>query len=259
MVAKGEPLRRLIEETLAAINEFEAAQHSRLRKRRPVDEKNRRDLAQALVVNLAHTVLLPPHPTGRLAIRAGNLAKGAGRYNNTAFGKGVRPLLEQMQEAGLLVFTLPTAMRGEVSSIAPTRAFAGRVRELDIGLSDFGRDIEREEVLVLTRNVGTRAAPISVGLSHSKGLAAGHKSLDHSPMVRIAISRQAFNAIVRTMPVGSVSFEPRASDPKADRLVWLESQVVEKLAAMRGPGESYQRHTASGDLGDRTWPKMIMV
>ena len=60
---------------------------------------------------------------------------------------------------GLLDFSLPKAMRGEVSSIAPTPAFAGRVHELGITLGDFGRD-EREEVLVLTRNAGTRAAPI---------------------------------------------------------------------------------------------------
>ena len=66
-----------------------------------------------------------------------------------------------MHEAGLLDFRLPVAMRGEVSSIAPTDAFAARVRELGIGLSDFGHgdDCDGEEVLVLTRKAGTRAAP----------------------------------------------------------------------------------------------------
>lgn len=48
-------------------------------------------------------------------------------------------------------------MRGEVSSVAPTAEFASRVRGLGITLSDFGRD-EREEVLVLTRRMGTREA-----------------------------------------------------------------------------------------------------
>jgi hypothetical protein len=56
-----------------------------------------------------------------------------------------------MYEAGLLDFSPPTAMRGEVSSIAPTEAFAKRVRELGVSLGDFGRHDEREEVLVLTR------------------------------------------------------------------------------------------------------------
>jgi hypothetical protein len=64
-----------------------------------------------------------------------------------------------MHVMGLLDVSLPKAMRGEVSSIAPTPAFETRVRELGITLGDFGRD-EREEVLVLTRNAGTRAAPI---------------------------------------------------------------------------------------------------
>jgi hypothetical protein len=48
-------------------------------------------------------------------------------------------------------------MRGEVSSIAPTSSFASKVHACGITLPDFGRD-EREEVLLLTRNVGTRAA-----------------------------------------------------------------------------------------------------
>jgi hypothetical protein len=63
----------------------------------------------------------------------------------------VRPLLDQMHEMGLLDFSLPEAVRGEVSSIAPTPAFVARVHELSITLRDFGRD-EREEVPVLTRN-----------------------------------------------------------------------------------------------------------
>jgi len=54
--------------------------------------------------------------------------------------KGVRPLLDQMHEMGLLDFSLPRAMRGEVSSITPTPAFEKRVRELGITLDDFGRD-----------------------------------------------------------------------------------------------------------------------
>jgi len=114
---------------------------------------------RALVVNLAHASLSPP-PSGRLAIRAGNAPRAKTRYDHPAFGKGVRPLLIVMHEAGLLDFRLPVAMRGEVSSIAPTDAFAARVRELGIGLSDFshGGD-DGEEVLVLTRKAGTRAAP----------------------------------------------------------------------------------------------------
>ena len=35
-----------------------------------------------------------------------------------------------------------------------------------------------------------------------------------------------------------VGFE-RQPNEKGERLVWLEAAVVDKLAAMRGPGESY--------------------
>jgi hypothetical protein len=80
-----------------------------------------------------------------------------GRYDNPAIGKGVKPLLNQMRDMGLLDFRLPVAMRGELSSIAPTPEFASRVKDLGITLGDFARD-EREEVLVLTRQAGTRAA-----------------------------------------------------------------------------------------------------
>ena len=159
MVARGKSLLSLIDETLANVERFEETYHPRLRKRRAADRRSREDLLHALIANLAHASLSPRPPTGRLAIRAGNAAKGAGRHDNPAFGKGVRPLLDQMHEMGLLDFSLPKAMRGEVSSIAPTPAFARRVHELGITLGDFGRD-EREEILVLTLNVGTRAAPI---------------------------------------------------------------------------------------------------
>jgi hypothetical protein len=157
MIAKGEVLCRLVGVTLADVDRFEQAHHLRVRARRPADRESREDLVHALVVNLAHASLSPPPRTGRLAVRAGNAAKGVGRYDNPAFGKGVKPLLERMHAMGLLDFRLPVAMRGEVSSIAPTAEFASRVRDLGITLADFGRD-EREEVLVLTRRAGTSAA-----------------------------------------------------------------------------------------------------
>ena len=57
-------------------------------------------------------------------------------------------------------------------------------------------------------------------------------------MVRIAISQAAFEAIARTLPLGSVSFENKI-DENGERLIWLEPNVVDRLRAMRGPGESY--------------------
>ena len=57
-------------------------------------------------------------------------------------------------------------------------------------------------------------------------------------MIRIAITPAAFEAIAATMPLGSVAVEPKV-DAKGERQIWLEPRVVDRLAALRGPGESY--------------------
>jgi hypothetical protein len=57
-------------------------------------------------------------------------------------------------------------------------------------------------------------------------------------MVRIAISQAAFDAIAKTLALGSVNFE-NAANEKGERLIWLDRSVVDRLTAMRGPGESY--------------------
>jgi hypothetical protein len=57
-------------------------------------------------------------------------------------------------------------------------------------------------------------------------------------MIRIAISEAAFEAIAKTLALGSVSFE-NATNDNGERIVWLEPRVVYRLRFLRGPGESY--------------------
>jgi hypothetical protein len=57
-------------------------------------------------------------------------------------------------------------------------------------------------------------------------------------MVRIAISEAAFEAIARTLPLGSVGYENK-TNAKGERLIWLDPTVLNRLRAMRGPGESW--------------------
>jgi hypothetical protein len=57
-------------------------------------------------------------------------------------------------------------------------------------------------------------------------------------MIRLSITPAAFEAIAATLPLGSVGYE-RAPNAKGERLIWLEAAVVDRLTAMRGPGESY--------------------
>jgi hypothetical protein len=57
-------------------------------------------------------------------------------------------------------------------------------------------------------------------------------------VVRIAISEAAFEAIVKTLPVGSGGFENKVNE-KAERLIWLEPQRPEPVdhVRLRTPAE----------------------
>ena len=57
-------------------------------------------------------------------------------------------------------------------------------------------------------------------------------------MIKIAITKAAFDAIAATLPLGSVSFE-NAFNERGERYVWLAPNLVDRLRAMRGPGECY--------------------
>jgi hypothetical protein len=57
-------------------------------------------------------------------------------------------------------------------------------------------------------------------------------------MVRIFVTEEAFEAIKATMPIGTVSFEPEVT--KGLRVIWVERAVVDKLARLRGPGETFR-------------------
>jgi hypothetical protein len=56
-------------------------------------------------------------------------------------------------------------------------------------------------------------------------------------MIRLAITPAAYAVIVSTLPA-SVGFEPQRA-PGGDFYVWLEPTYVDRLRAMRRPGESY--------------------
>ena len=57
-------------------------------------------------------------------------------------------------------------------------------------------------------------------------------------MVRIAISVEAFEAIARTLPLGSGGYENKTNE-RGERLIWLDRAVIDRLRAMRGRGESF--------------------
>jgi hypothetical protein len=56
-------------------------------------------------------------------------------------------------------------------------------------------------------------------------------------MIRITITAAAFEAIAATLP-SSVGVEQNRA-PDGDYFIWLDPRYVDRLRAMRGPGESY--------------------
>jgi hypothetical protein len=59
-----------------------------------------------------------------------------------------------------------------------------------------------------------------------------------SGVVRISISQAALDALVATLPLGSVAVEPeRALDGGVG--IWLDIARIAKFRAMRCPGDSY--------------------
>ena len=57
-------------------------------------------------------------------------------------------------------------------------------------------------------------------------------------MVRISITPEAFEAIVATFPLAALGYEHELNS-KGERLIWLEEVWINKLDAIRMPGESY--------------------
>ena len=57
---------------------------------------------------------------------------------------------------------------------------------------------------------------------------------NHAPL---AITQVAFEAIARTLPLGSVGYENEVNE-RGERLIWLDPAVVSRSRAMRGHGES---------------------
>ena len=57
-------------------------------------------------------------------------------------------------------------------------------------------------------------------------------------MIRIAISEAAFDAIAKTLTLGSVGYENAVTE-RRERYVWLPPNVVDRLRAQRRSGESY--------------------
>lgn len=57
-------------------------------------------------------------------------------------------------------------------------------------------------------------------------------------MIKIAVTPEAFANVEATLPLGTVGVEPMANE-QGEREIWIDEGALNKLRAMRGPGESY--------------------
>jgi hypothetical protein len=57
-------------------------------------------------------------------------------------------------------------------------------------------------------------------------------------MIAISITVEAYAAIKATLPDGADSLPPQPDGRGAVR-IWLDRKFIDRLAQMRGPGESY--------------------
>jgi hypothetical protein len=57
-------------------------------------------------------------------------------------------------------------------------------------------------------------------------------------MIRIAITAAAYEAIKATLPLGTVGYEAKRTD-QGEVLLWLERRALDRLDALRQPGDGY--------------------
>jgi|SRR5580704_2487465 hypothetical protein len=69
-------------------------------------------------------------------------------------------------------------------------------------------------------------------------------------MIRITISPAAFEAIAKTLPLGSVGYENKTNE-RGERLIWLDRAVVGRLSQGHArPGRELQRRDHQAGEGD---------
>jgi hypothetical protein len=64
------------------------------------------------------------------------------------------------------------------------------------------------------------------------------RSEQRAAVIAISITPEAYEAVKATLPEAADSW-PAQTDDRGLIRVWLDRQFVDRLRAMRGPGESY--------------------
>lgn len=211
--------KALVGATLNLIQEHEERTHVRARRRRQADQTLHIARVEAVICNLARSVLLPP-PTGRIAIMLAHRRNKRSRYDSPIMGKPMPLLIGMLHELGLLKLRL-SAQFGEVSSIAPAPWFARWVAEFGIQLSDLGRN-EQEEVILVTRN------------TRGKDRSLRREQFDYRDTPKTTADREAVRTLNVFLREAEIAFIDDGRKPLIDpfertmkrRYVLLEGQEV---------------------------------
>jgi hypothetical protein len=70
-------------------------------------------------------------------------------------------------------------------------------------------------------------------------------------MIRIVITRAAFDASAKTLPLGSVAFEGQLTE-KGERVTYLDDRVADRLGVKRQRGEGYSEAIRLTDLARKS-------
>ena len=208
MMARGGGLKALVDDTVAFLDHHEKHTRSRTRARKPLDQTHHLKRVEAVVCNLAHAVLTPP-PTGRIAVQLGNRRKGRSRYDSPVLGKPLSPLIHMLWDVDFLNLNWST-LRGEVSSIAPSSWFVGKVREYGVQLSDFGRDEAEEVVAPQPQHARDAALVVSAG-----GRGSSHRErIDYADTPQTNTYREAVRHLNAFLSASDIDFVDDGLEPR---------------------------------------------
>ncbi len=151
---QGEVLARLADVIVAELLAYEEREGLRKRRRKHDAEAAMRSAVHTIVANLAHMVLFPPSASGvGLILPLGHRRGPQAGPSHDGFGEALPALLESLQALGVLTLAKPEQYR-QATTVAPTIGFHFKLAEAGVEVTDIGRKINPERLVLLSRRRG---------------------------------------------------------------------------------------------------------
>jgi hypothetical protein len=208
------------------------------RRRRPEDEARFYVILSAVVANLGYMRLMPSE-TGRLATNTRNGA-GRSRYDHPEFSTMFRQVLGALHVLDYIDRSVPAAIRGEASSIAPMPKWDDLVRGLGFTFADFFRDHAQEVVILSRKRGGDQPWLLSRG-----GTRQRVEYTDTGETKRLRDQMRRINAFLTT---SDITFEDDGVFPPVDPY----ERLLRRYYVLR-PDQAEPRFDQSGRLFGGFW------